>query len=417
LQDIVGPYGNFILPKDEISIGTNYILQIKNLLGSGSFGEIYKGKNIPLNFDLAIKCESSQRKHRQLKYESTVLNYLQGDRYPPPIGIPALYDFLTSENFSFMMMELLGPSLEDLFDICHNKFSLKTILSLGDQMLSRIEFLHSRNLIHRDIKPDNFLMGLYKNKSIVHICDFGLCKKYKDKNGKHIPFKDRKSLVGTSRYASIYSHLGYELSRRDDLESLGYMLIYFLKGSLPWEYVKGLNNSEKIRKIYQIKKNYNLAELCQGIPEEFKLFLNYVKSLTFLKEPDYNYCFSLFYGIFKKMKIINDGIFSWYQEKNKENPNKKKEFYNRLWNNKYFDNKISGTSIFKNNNEENNTFNNKSNIISNIKKSNSCFLNIHNSFYLLDSLFYLSHFSHLALYNIHLMNKIQLQLKKNKEKK
>ena len=213
---------NCIPQKDEISIGTNYILQLNNSLGGGTYGEIYKGRNIILNIDIAIKCESLQSKHQRLKYESGVLKYLQGGKYPPPIGIPALYDFLTSENFNYMMMELLGPSLEDLFDIFHNKFSLKTILSLGDQMICRIEYLHSMHLIHRDIKPDNFLIGLLKNKSRIYICDFGLCKKFIDQNGKHIPFQEGKSLTGTSRYASINSHLGYEQSRRDDLESLAY---------------------------------------------------------------------------------------------------------------------------------------------------------------------------------------------------
>lgn len=321
---------NLILPKDEISIGTNYKLQLKNLLGSGSFGKIYKGKNIALNIDLAIKCEPVEGKHHQrLKYESAVLTYLQGGKYPPPLGIPALYDFLSSEHYNYMMMELLGPSLEDLFYICYNKFSLKTILSLGEQMLSRIEFLHSRSLIHRDIKPDNFLMGTHKNKSIVYICDFGLCKQYKEKNGKHIPFKEGKSsMTGTARFASINTHLGYELSRRDDLESLMYSLIYFSKGSLPWIGTKAQNRQEKYNKIFQIKINSKVNILCDKLPIEFINFFNYIKNLAFDGKPDYQYLKNILKNLYNKYKYNDDKIFdfSYYLiEKEKEEEEKTKE--------------------------------------------------------------------------------------------
>jgi len=318
---------NQILSKNEIVLGNNYILELKHKLGSGAFGEIYKGKNITLNMDIAIKCESIKNNHHQrLKYEAGVLKYLNCGQYPPPLGIPALYDFIPSQNYNYMIMELLGPSLEDLFDLCGRKFSLKTILSLGDQMLCRIEFIHSIHLIHRDIKPDNFLMGLYNKKSIVYICDFGLCKKFRDQNGKHIPFKDGRSLTGTARYASIYSHFGYELSRRDDLESLAYSLIYFSRGSLPWMGIKAKNKNEKYNKIFEKKLNSSITLLCDNLPKEFIDFIHYIKDLAFEDKPDYQYLKSLLGKIYDKYKFNYDITFDFTEilikKENKEKEQK-----------------------------------------------------------------------------------------------
>ncbi len=145
-----------------------------------------------------------------------------------------------------MVMELLGPSLEDLFDYCKRKFSVKTMLMVADQMVQRMEFLHNKGFLHRDIKPDNFLIGLGKKQHIVYCIDFGLAKRYKDsRSGEHIPYRDGKSLTGTARYASANCHLGVEQARRDDLESVGFVLVYFLKGKLPWQGLQTKNKKGK----------------------------------------------------------------------------------------------------------------------------------------------------------------------------
>lgn len=202
---------------------------------------------------MAIKLEPTHTKHPQLFYESKLYMALQGG-----IGIPKLRWCGSQGNYNILIMDLLGHSLEDLFNYCKRKFTLLTTLMVVEQMLCRIEFIHSRNFIHRDVKPDNFLMGRGNKKHQVYAIDFGLAKRYRDpRTGLHIPYRDGKSLTGTARYASINTHLGIEQARRDDIEALGYILVYFMKGNLPWQGLKARNVKEKYEKIKE-KKNIDI---------------------------------------------------------------------------------------------------------------------------------------------------------------
>jgi len=189
-----------------------------------------------------------------------------------------------------MVMDLLGPSLEDLFNLCNRKFSVKTVLMLADQMIARIELLHSKSFVHRDIKPDNFLIGVGKRRNQIYMIDFGLAKMYRDlKTHQHIPYKGNKLLTGTARYASVNTHLGIEQGRRDDLESLGYVLMYFLRGSLPWQGLHATDKKHKYDLISEKKMSTPVETLCQSFPQEFVLYLNYTRSLRFDDKPDYAY--------------------------------------------------------------------------------------------------------------------------------
>ena len=195
-------------------------------------------------------------------------------------GIGRVMYFGTYRDCNVMVMELLGPSLEDLFNKCGRRFSLKTTLQLADQLLERAETLHENHLIHRDIKPANFVTTPGEH-SMVFCIDFGLSKRYRHPHTlQHIPYREGRSLTGTPRYASVANHQGIETSRRDDLESIGYILVYFLLGKLPWQGLKVPPNvagtaSQKHRLILDRKQTTPLPELCRGCPVEFQEFIQF----------------------------------------------------------------------------------------------------------------------------------------------
>lgn len=211
-----------------------------------------------------------------------------------------------------LVMELLGKSLETLFQENGKSFSLKTVCMLGIQMVRRIQWVHHKNIVHRDIKPDNFVMGLNDKSHIVHILDFGLSKKYYSaQNGKHIKFKVHKKLTGTARYASINAIRGGEQSRKDDLEAIGYVLVYFLKGVLPWQGLRMTKKEDRYRLIYEKKKETTSEELCQGCPGEFTEYVEYTRNLEWEEKPNYTYLCTLFENVLKREGLECDWFFDW----------------------------------------------------------------------------------------------------------
>jgi len=288
-------------------VGVHY--KIGRKIGEGSFGVIFEGTNLLNNQTVAVKFEPRKSDAPQLRDEYRTYKILAGSP-----GIPQVYYFGQEGLHNILVIDLLGPSLEDLFDMCGRKFSIKTVVMTAKQMLTRVQTIHEKNLIYRDIKPDNFLIGRSgtKGANTVWVVDFGMAKQYRDpKTKQHIPYRERKSLSGTARYMSINTHLGREQSRRDDLEALGHVFMYFLRGGLPWQGLKAATNKQKYEKIGEKKQSTPIKELCEGFPEEFAIYLNYVRKLGFEETPDYDFLRELFTKVLRSTNEVEDGVYDW----------------------------------------------------------------------------------------------------------
>lgn len=283
---------------------------IQRRLGAGCFGEVYRGVDQDTGDVVAVKTEDlSRRCHRQLAHEADILALLRCPELPQ--GFVNCHYFGREDSHNCMVIELLGWSLEDRARKCGGKFSPKTTLLVASQVLQRIEYMHSKGIVHRDIKPENFMLGIGDKEHHIYVIDFGLSKKYWDK--KHVSMKTRLSLTGTARYASINAHRGVEQSRRDDLEAIGHMLLYFLRGKLPWSGLEAKTSEEKCQKILEKKENFPLAELCAAYPGCFQAFLRHARGLAFTACPDYDMLRNLIAGDSKKEGIRNDFEFEWFE--------------------------------------------------------------------------------------------------------
>ena len=241
-------------------------------IGEGSFGLIYKGENVRTREMVAIKVEPIEKEMKLLKNESIIYQYLNDVQ-----GVPFVKWFGKDEKNYYMVLNLLGESLQTIKN--DSTFSLMTTLQIGIQVLLLVKTIHDKGLVHRDIKPDNFLLGLNNQRKRIYIIDFGLCKSFMT-NNEHNPIKKTKNLIGSLTYASINTHNCIELSRRDDMESLGYMLAYFYLGKLPWQELSSENN-DNIKNLKQDIVNND------KLPKILVNYIKYVRCLEYEETPNY----------------------------------------------------------------------------------------------------------------------------------
>ena len=293
-------------------------------IGKGSFGLVYLCKKINNENYFAMKFEPKSQQDLILEQESYILYYLRG------FGIPDIITYGHNSKYNILVQTLLGKSINSIFLHDNNKFSMKDCCMIGIQILDRLEYIHSKFIIHRDVKPDNFLIG---NPDInnIYIIDFGLAKKFmSSRTGKHAKFCINKKWSGTSRFASANSLRGVVQSRRDDLESLCYLLLYLMKGSLPWDNVYGKNENEEILLIYKIKKFMKPELLFMNLPKQTIEFFKYCKKLEYEQKPDYSYLKNLLIDILKYSNEKNDLNFSWVINYNINNYKNELSSYNNI---------------------------------------------------------------------------------------
>ena len=297
---------------DFFQLNENYTILLNKKIGSGSFGQIYQCLNKKTNEMLACKIESINELKPQLYHESKIMQLMKNCT-----GFPTCYDFILTEQDKILIMDLLGSNLDTIMNKLPSKnsikrFSFKTSLMIMIQCLERLKSLHEKGIIHRDIKPENFVIGPKNKERIIYLIDFGLSKKIS--KDKIIPtVKADRNIIGTMRYISMNTHQGYEQGKRDDLESLFYIIIYFIKGELPWQNIKTKSKAEKYSKIFEIKKKVTEnGDLVEGLPLEMAKILEYILGLNFFEKPNYLLIKNAVEIMLNNFNLSNDLQFDWY---------------------------------------------------------------------------------------------------------
>jgi casein kinase I family protein HRR25 len=275
-------------------------------IGEGTFGKIFKGLNINNNTLVAIKIEKSSSTNL-LIHEAKIYKNLEDTK-----GIPKMLSFGKEGKFNYLVLNLFDESLEDMKDACGDKLSLKSVIQIALQTIERLSIIHKNGIIHRDIKPDNFVVDRKTNE--VYLIDFGLAKRYLDEEDNHIPSVNNKKLTGTARYASINNHKGMCPSRRDDLESLGFVLLYLLQGKLPWQGIKHSDKEIKYNMIGDEKQKNNILQQFPDVPGELITYILYCRRLEYDEDPDYDYLMNIFNNLKTLHGYENDNIYDWNVE-------------------------------------------------------------------------------------------------------
>lgn len=294
-------------PRDELKdlIGKDINkYTITKYISSGSFGDVFEARNKKTNELVALKIPivtEERNGQESILDEAKVYKFLSN----PEKGIIDV-KVTTTKNKKIIVMDLLGQSLESLL-LKHKRFNLKTVTFLAIQMIDIIKHIHSCGFLHRDIKPDNFVLG-HTDLKKLYCVDFGLAKRYLKKNGEHIPFSENKRFCGTARYASTAAHKQVEQGRKDDLEAIGYILIYMFKGKLPWQGIKHKDKKVRYLLIGEKKMKCTEEELCEGMPKQFCVFLKYVRNMDFDEKPHYSALRNMFVKLYESKNYKSDKL-------------------------------------------------------------------------------------------------------------